>query len=186
MYSTEDGRIQADSGWEKLPFFWFLLFLSYECTRNCSYCYSFKQVGEGNKSEMDEKTFARLLEWIPEVWKANNVKVNAIGFLGGEPLLRTDRIKRVMDSVYENTDGMQGFVYTNGDVIDSVNWDDLEDIQWLSTNITEISIEELSRRMKIVSERSNVIGQTVVATLDEYNLGRALDITKFGVENGYR
>jgi radical SAM protein with 4Fe4S-binding SPASM domain len=186
MYSTEDGRLQGGAGWEKYPLFWFLLFLSYKCTRRCSYCYALNQVGADNAVEMDEHTFSRLLEWIPEVWKVNNVKVNAVGFLGGEPLLRTDRIRRIMDSVYENTDGMQGFVYTNGDVIDSVNWDDLEDIQWISTNITDISIEELSRRMKIVDERSNVIGQTVVATLDDDNLERALEIARFGIESGYR
>ena len=186
MYATEDGRLRGDAGWEKLPLFWFLLFLSYKCTRKCSYCYSFTQVGSDNESEMDDNTFSRLLEWIPEVWRANDVKVNAVGFLGGEPLLRTDRIKRVMDSVYENTDGMQGFLYTNGDVIDSVEWDDLEDIQWISMNITEISIEELSKRMKIVAERSNVIGQTIVATLDDYNLERVIDITRFGLDNGYR
>lgn len=186
MYSLENGRLQGDAGWEKLPLFWFLLFLSYKCTRKCSYCYTFNQVGHDNETEMDENTFSRLLDWIPEVWKVNDVKVNTIGFLGGEPLLRTDRIRRVMDSVYKNTDGMQGFLYTNGDIIDSVNWDDLEDIQWISTNITEIGIEELSRRMKIIDERSNVIGQTIVATLDDMNLERALDITRFGTENGYR
>jgi uncharacterized protein len=186
MYSAEDGRLRGDAGWEKLPLFWFLLFLSYKCTRKCSYCYSFTQVGDDNESEMDESTFSRLLEWIPEVWRVNDVKVNAVGFLGGEPLLRTDRIRRVMDSVYENTAGMQGFLYTNGDVIDTVDWDDLEDIQWISTNITEISIEELARRMKIVAARSNVIGQTIVATFDDYNLERALDITRFGIDNGYR
>jgi radical SAM protein with 4Fe4S-binding SPASM domain len=186
MYATQDGRLRGEAGWEKLPFFWFLLFLSYRCTRRCSYCYSFNQVGSGDESDMDDRTFSRLLEWIPEVWRANNVKVNAIGFLGGEPLLRTDRIRRVMDSVYANTDGMQGFVYTNGDLVDSLNWDDLEDIQWISTNITEIGIDELSRRMRIIGERSNVIGQTVVATLDDYNLERALEITRFGIENGYR
>jgi uncharacterized protein len=136
--------------------------------------------------EMDENTFSRLLEWIPEVWKVNNVKVNVIVFLGGEPLLRTDRIKKVMDSVYKNTDGMQGNVSTNGDLVDSVNWDDLEDIQWITINITDISIEELSRRMKIISERSNVKGQTIAATLDDYNLERVLDISRFGIENGYR
>ncbi|MFC2173674.1 SPASM domain-containing protein [Acidobacteriota bacterium] len=186
MYSLEDGRFRGEAGWEKLPFFWFLLFLSYKCTRKCTYCYSFSQVGDDNETEMDENTFSKLLDWIPEVWIVNNVKVNAVGFLGGEPLLRTDRIRKVMDSVYENTDGMQGFVYTNGDVIDSVNWDDLEDIQWISTNITEIGIEELSRRMKIIGTRSNVIGQTIVATLDDYNLERALEVSRFGIENGYR
>jgi len=186
MYSIEDGRLKGGGNWGKLPLFWFLLFLTYKCTRRCNYCYSFNQVGNDNTMEMDENTFSRLLEWIPEIWKANNVKVNSIGFLGGEPLLRTDRIKKVMHSVYKNTDGMQGYVNTNGDLIDSVNWDDLEAIQWMTTNITDISIEELARRMKIVSERSNVIGQTIVAVLDDYNLERVLDITKFGIENGYR
>lgn len=186
MYSIKDGRLKGEGGWEKLPFFWFHLFLSYKCTRRCNYCYAFNEVGDNNKMEMDENTFSRLLEWIPEVWKVNNVKVNTIVFLGGEPLLRTDRIKKIMDSVYKNTDGMQGSLHTNGDLIDSVNWDDLEDIQWMTTNITDISIEELSRRMKIISERSNVIGQTIVTTLDDYNLERVLDITRFGMENGYR
>lgn len=186
MYSKEDGRIQGKDAWAKLAFFWFILFLSYRCTRRCNYCYAFNQVGDDNKSEMDENTFSKLVEWIPEVWKNNNVKVNAISFLGGEPLLRTDRIKKIMDSVYKNTDGMQGNVYTNGDLIDSVNWSDLEDIQWVSVNITDISIDELARRMKIIGERSNVIGQTITATLDDYNLERVLDIARFGIENGYR
>jgi uncharacterized protein len=186
MYAKEDGRLKGEGYWAKLPFFWFILFLSYKCTRRCSYCYTFNQISNGNQMEMDENTFSRLLEWIPEVWRVNNVKVNNITFLGGEPLLRTDRIKKVMDTVYKNTDGMQGSLYTNGDLVDSVNWDDLEDIQWISTNIADISIEELARRMKIIAERSNVINQTIVATLDDYNLERILDITRFGLENGYR
>lgn len=186
MYSKEDGRFQGKDGWEKFPFFWFILFLSYRCTRTCEYCYALNQVGYDNASEMDENTFSRLLEWIPEVWKVNNIKVNVVVFLGGEPLLRTDRIKKVMDAVCKNTGGMQGTLCTNGDLVDRVNWDDLEDIQWMSMNITDISIEELARRMKIVGERSNVINQTIMATLDDRNLERALDITRFGIENGYR
>ncbi len=186
MYSIEDGRVKGQGIWGKLPLFWFILFLSYKCTRRCNYCYAYNQVGDEDKMEMSENTFSRLLEWIPEVWKVNNVKVNTIVFLGGEPLLRTDRIKKIMDSVYKNTDGIQGSLYTNGDLVDSVNWDNLEDIQWITTSITDISIEELSRRMKIISKRSNVIGQTIAATMDEYNLDRVIDITKFGIENGYR
>jgi len=95
--------------------------------------------------------------------------------------------KRIaIDGTRRRTQVAGVFLYTNGDLIDSVNWDDLVDIQWMSTNITDISIEELSRRMTIISERSNVIGQTIVATLDEYNLERVLDISRFGIENGYR
>jgi uncharacterized protein len=184
--ATDDGRARAPAPWRKLPLFWFHLFLSYECTKQCAYCYSFNQVGHDCRLEMDEQTFCRLLEWIPEVWRANAVGVNAIGFLGGEPLLRTDRIRRVMDAVFTATGGMQGFVYTNGDLVDTVNWDDLEDIQWISTNITDTPLDEIARRMTLVRERSNVINQTVVATLDDFNLDRILDVSRFGIENGYR
>jgi uncharacterized protein len=186
MYSLDDGRMQGEGVWAKLAFFWFLLNLSYKCTRRCDYCYAINQVSDVNVMEMDENTFSRLLEWIPEVWRVNNIKVNVIVFLGGEPLLRTDRIKKVMNSVFKNTEGMQGNVTTNGDLIDTVNWDDLEDIQWITTHITDISIEELARRMKIIGKRANVLGQTISVTLDDYNLGRLLDISRFGIENGYR
>lgn len=186
LYSKENGRLQGEGRWAKFPLFWFHLFLSYKCTRRCEYCYALNQVGDENAMEMDERTFSRLLEWIPEVWRVNNIKVNSVIFLGGEPLLWTDRVKKVMDTVFEQTDGMQASLYTNGDLIDSVNWDDLEDIQYMITNVTDSSIEELARRMKIIEERSNVIGQTLVATLDDYNLERLLELSRFGVENGYR
>ena len=179
-------RLTGPHGWEKFPYFWFLLFLSYKCTKRCSYCYAFNQVGDDNSLTMDEKTFSRLLEWIPEVWRTNNVNVNIVNFLGGEPLLWTDRIRRVMDSVNRHTDGMIGLVNTNGDLVDSVNWDDLEDIKWMTINITDNSIDELSRRMKIIKDRSNVVNQTIAVTLDDDNLERILDISRFGIENGYR
>lgn len=186
MYAKDDGRIKGEGYWEKFPLFWFILFLSYKCTRRCKYCYTFEQAEAGNTMEMDDNTFARLLEWIPEVWKVNNVKVNIVQFLGGEPLLRTDRIKQVMDAVYQNTDGMQGSLYTNGDLVDTVNWDDLEDIQWFTISASYTRLEEIARRMKIIAERSNAIGQTIEVTVDDYNLERLLDITRFGLENGYR
>jgi len=182
----QDSRIRGEKGWEKLPLFWFLLFLSYKCTRRCSYCYAFNQVGEGNTAEMDENTFSRLLDWIPEVWEVNHVKVNIINFLGGEPLLRTDRIRKVMDAVQARTGGMQGLVNTNGDLVDQVRWEDLEHIQWMTMNITDNSLTELSRRMKVVAGRSNVKNQTIAVTLDDDNLDRILDISRFGIENGYR
>ncbi|MFH1156349.1 MAG: SPASM domain-containing protein [Pseudomonadota bacterium] len=166
--------------------FWFILFMSYRCTRRCSYCYAFNQVGEKNTGEMDENTFSRLLDWIPEVWEANNIKENIINFLGGEPLIRTDRIRRVMESVSNATNGIKGLVNTNADLVDAVNWSDLENIHWMTINITDISIHELARRMTIIRDRSNVINQTIAVTLDENNLDRIMDISRFGIENGYR
>ena len=182
----ENRRLQGEGSWKSLPLFWFVLFLSYKCTRRCKYCYTFNQIGPGTKTEMDESAFSRLLEWIPEVWRVNNVKVNVISFLGGEPLLRTDRIKRIMEAVRKHTEGMKALVTTNGDLVDGTDWNDLEDIRWININITDSSIEELDRRMRIIARRSNVINQTIAATLDDENLDRVLDITRFGMENGYR
>ncbi|MEJ2039224.1 MAG: SPASM domain-containing protein [Desulfosarcinaceae bacterium] len=186
LYEREDGRLQGHGAWRKFPFFWFILFLSYRCTRRCDYCYAFNQVGDERPPEMDEAAFSRLLDWIPEVWQANQVKVNAISFLGGEPLLRTDRIGKVMDAVRRRTDGMQGMVTTNGDLLDEVRWQDLEAIQWFTVNITDISMDELARRLRVIGRRSNAINQTIAATLDDNNLDRAVDITRFALENGYR
>ena len=45
LYRKEDDRLTGGPGWEKFPLFWFLLFLSYKCTRMCEYCYVFNQVG---------------------------------------------------------------------------------------------------------------------------------------------
>ncbi|WP_083456019.1 SPASM domain-containing protein [Desulfosarcina cetonica] len=101
-------------------------------------------------------------------------------------MLWTDRIRRVMDTVDAQTDGMQGLVNTNGDLVDKVNWDDLAAIQWMSINITDLTIDELARRMRVIQARSNVINQTVAVTLDEKNLARILDIARFAIENGYR
>ena len=179
-------RWQAPAPWGKLPAFWFILFLSYRCTRRCPYCYSFKQASDGHPQEMSEKSFARLLDWIVEVWRINRIKVNYIGFLGGEPLLRTGRIRRLLRHVREQTGGMQAALNTNADLVDSVDWDDLELIQWITTSATDLELPELARRMAIIRQRSNVKGQTIAVTLDEANLGRILDITRLGVENSYR
>jgi uncharacterized protein len=91
-----------------------------------------------------------------------------------------------MDAVYRETGGMQGFIFTNADMVDTLRWEDIEKIVWISVNITETPIDEISRRMKLIGERSNVLGQTVVATLDDHNLDRILDVSRFGIENGYR
>ena len=40
--------------------------------------------------------------------------------------------------------------------------------------------------MRIIGRRSNVLGQTIALTLDEGNLQRVLDVTRLGIEHGYR
>ncbi len=186
MTQGQKPRLQGPAGWEKFPLFWFLLFLSYRCTRRCPYCYTFNQVGDDDPAQMDARTFDRLLEWIPEVWRANNTDRNVVCFLGGEPLLRTDRIRQVMEAVTRGTKNMQAMVTTNADLVDTVNWDDLAHIQWMTVNITDIGIPELSRRMTVIRQHANVKNQTIAVTLDDANLERILEIARFGIENGYR
>lgn len=184
--TTDDQRLAGPGRWKNLPLFWFILFLSYQCTRRCRFCYAFNQVGSNNRQEMDDTVFSRLLDWIPMVWEKNRIQVNIINFLGGEPLLRTDRIRQLLDTVAPRTGKMQNQVNTNGDLVDSVNWDDLEQVRWMTVNITDIGIDELARRMAVIRDRSNVINQTIAVTLDEHNIGRIIDISRFGLENGYR
>ena len=72
-----------------------------------------------------------------------------------------------MDTARKHTDGVKGLVTTNGDLVDRVDWNDLENIQWVTINITDSSIEELAGRMMIIADRSNVIdsflGSCVIA-----------------------
>ena len=35
IHSMEDGRLQGPTGWEKVPFFWFLLLLTCRSTQTC-------------------------------------------------------------------------------------------------------------------------------------------------------
>ena len=181
-----DVRLQAGPGWEKLPMFWFLLFLSYKCTRRCRYCYTFNQVGSQNRAEMDRATFDRLLDWLPQVWAVNNCQLNAVNFLGGEPLLRTDRIRRMMAAIRSQTSDVQAMINTNADLVDTVDWDDLADIQWIFVNISDLSMNELDRRMKVIRSRSNTLGQTLTVTLDQANMERLSDIVHFAMEKGFR
>ena len=50
-----------------------------------------------------------------------------------------------MGAFYENTDGMQAFVYANGDLMDTLNRDDLKEIHG-SPNIAEAAIREALER----------------------------------------
>jgi hypothetical protein len=45
---------------------------------------------------------------------------------------KTARVKQ-LGKMHSIEDGrLQGFVYANGDLVDTLSWEDLEDIQWFS------------------------------------------------------
>jgi len=170
--------------WDMTPTFWFPLYLSYKCTRRCPDCFVFNQKNN-SQQEMSDKIFTDLLEWVAYVSKSHGLNYTMLLFLGGEPLLRTDRIKKLMDYVQEQYPKTIGSIYTNADLVDSVNWDDLRCLNFYNVNITNISIDELQRRMSIIQSQSNPDHQSVVAVMNTYNMSRICDITNFAVENGY-
>jgi radical SAM protein with 4Fe4S-binding SPASM domain len=180
----QEGKKGGVGNWIDYPFFWYLIFASYKCTKRCPYCYIFNQ--KDIITEMSDSDYERLCDFVCESYNESNIKVANISFLGGEPLLRTDRIKQMMDRVYQRTPGILATIFTNGDLIDQVNWDDVKDLQTWNLHITDLALEEIERRMKVINKNSTSINQTIVATLDFFNLSRIEEVTKFGMENNYR
>lgn len=171
---------------QSFPLFWITLYISYKCTRKCPSCYTFKQK-ELEKQEMSDEMFNDLLDFVVKVYYESDISYFLVTFLGGEPLLRTDRIKKFFDRVNKDTPGMGGSIFTNGDLIDKINWDDVKDINLWNLNITNLSIEEAKRRLLIIiknlnkqnleysfSNRSCVEATkktpTMVVTFDDFNI----------------
>lgn len=161
---------------------WNFVYLSTRCTRKCNFC-STKHI-TNDKVDMNDETFNRLCEWIPEMYHKDDKLISSVHFLGGEPLLDTPRIKKLMDSVFQKTPGMLGHVYTNGDLLDSINWNDLELIQAVRLNITDLSIDEIKRRIEIIKNKNKV--PFIAGVLDEDSFDRIDDILRYVLENDIR
>jgi radical SAM protein with 4Fe4S-binding SPASM domain len=179
-------RKMGSKGWEYFPLFWICLYLSYKCTRKCSYCYS--HMLKGDSAEMTDDNFNRVVELIPQVYHETYVRSMLVVFLGGEPLLRTDRIKRILDSIRTKTPGMGTSIFTNGDLVDAVDWNDLAGITIWNMNVTDTPLAELERRMSVVAQNARPQNQSVVITLDDFNMheNRAEELVSFAIENDYR
>lgn len=184
--ATTNRLVSKVPGYEYVGLFWLTLYLSYKCTRSCSYCYTRHQ--KDIPSEMSDEMFEHLLEFIPKVYIASKVAVMLIIFLGGEPLLRTDRVRRIMDRV--NKDGLYcgASLFTNGDLLDTVNWDDVKDVIMWNLNVCDLSLAEIKRRTDIIQKNGNVFRQTIVVTMDDENMEgtRIEDIMRLAIENRHR
>lgn len=171
--------------WKYMPIFAIALYLSNKCTRQCSYCYSGS--GEKMSNEMTDSNFDRLLEFIQELYWAGDKAVFQLTHLGGEPLLRTDRVRRLQEAA-KKTNGMIGVLFTNGDLLNTIEWEDVQDITVWALNITDLPLNEIERRMTLIRKNSRAFNQTLAATLDGVNLEgtRMEDVVRFGLENKYR
>ena len=180
-----DGRYYATGKRTLYPGFIFILDLTYNCTRRCSYCYAFNQ--NVDLLTMSETVFQKSLKWIEYIYGINKIGINGLAFLGGEPLLETPRIKRAMDFVVNLDPKFVGMLFTNGDLIDSVNWSDLQDINLFFMNVCDTDIDELLKRMLIVKNNTHKVqNQTLVITMDDFNLARTEELVYAGLDNFYR
>lgn len=170
-----------------MPIFFWNFYLSKKCTRKCPQCYT--KSSPISDMEMSDKMFNRLLSFIIELYEKSDVAIHQLTYMGGEPLLRTDRIKAINDIVSEKTEGMVSVVITNGDLLDKVNWNDLGKVAVWGMNINNLPINEISRRIRVIRENNLSRNHTLFATLDYENLeikNRMEEVIIYGLENDCR
>ena len=184
LFINPDKRIIGLGDSKMFPLYWYQIFPTYRCTRKCGFCFVDKQKGNlRNVPDMNEKTLQRLCEWLPKSYYEHNYLFCMVQFLGGEPLLLTPYIKRIMDAVFEKTPGMIGLLHTNADLWDSVNWDDLDNINIWHLQSGNTDIDELSRRLDIILSHGenlfNGVPSCIAIVWDEYNLSRMEELISF-------
>jgi len=184
MKDNPDNKREGLGEWKNFPQFWIVPFLTWRCTRRCSYCYTAEQ---GKQSgDMSPELFSRFKDWCVEVYNEQEWKVLTVVWLGGEPLLITDKISETMKHINSHTPGVVGNLFTNADLIDSVNWDHLAEIHWINVNISDTPLEEIERRFNVMRKYGSFYNHTLVSTLDYFNLDRIENITRFFLENDLR
>lgn len=182
----ETGRWTGTGKYKYFAGFTFLVDFTNNCTRHCSFCYA---RNEGNlKGRMSDETFESFLEWVKYVYEVNMVKYNLMIFMGGEPLLETPRIKATMKYILGNVSPIfYGMVATNGDLIDKINWDDVQDIDFWMQSIHDTDLKEHNRRMNAVKESiPRLQSQSTVIVCTERNMERIGELTHSAIENGHR
>lgn len=182
----ETGRWTGTGKYRYFAGFTFLIDLTNDCTRRCSYCYA---KNEGNlEGRMSDDTFNKTLKWIKYIYDVNKIKYNLIIFMGGEPLLDTPRIKLTMRYALESISPVfYGMIITNGDCIEHVDWNDLQDLDFWMQAVHDTSLEENIRRMKIAKDHiQRMQSQTWVIVCSDKNIDRIKDLTYAAVENDYR
>ena len=101
----------------------FIIKISSECNLKCEYCYTRK-----NKGELSEETLAHIANLIVNWIKKNNLKRIKIGFLGGEPLLFTEKIEFFISQLYSlmngKNDAISLSIQSNGTLLtkEKIRW----------------------------------------------------------------
>jgi uncharacterized protein len=185
LFENKEGRIVGQGAWKHFPLYWAEVSLTQKCTRACDFCYVSNQ--RAPHISMPEDVFARLCDWLPATYYQHNYLFGMVVFLGGEPLLETQKIKRLMDAVFEKTPGMLGVIHTNGDLLNRIDWHNVEKINQWTLHITDLPMGEIDRRMKIIDAHTpdNPGKQGLTFVWDKLNMERAEDIINYAIDNNF-
>ncbi len=201
LLKNDDNKITGDGflPTPQYPIYYFQLFLTYRCTRRCLYCYMYEQ-NVDKLLDMSDETFDKLCEWIPIQYNKLPFLHSTIIWVGGDHLLVTDKVKKLMDSVFNQCPGISSYMFTNGDLLHKINWDHMDKVHGFGLNITNVDLKEIQNRISIIEQHlpkkiskynftnstMNTVSTThIVATLDDFNLDRMGDIVRFGIETGH-
>lgn len=189
LYENKDGRWLITKGIHAyFPLYQQSISLTYKCTRRCSDCYVYHQIGDDNKMRMSDEVFEQLCNVVDNSYDRHNVLHQMVNFIGGEPLLETKRIGILSDIIFEKTPGMEIIVYTNGDLVDMINYEDLKRVTFYVLNTTNIPISEIERRLKVLKNKSlnENVSLHIASVLNNFNLDRIEDIVHFSIKNRYK
>lgn len=111
--------------------------INQKCNLSCRYCY----LGDKDKSEMPYEVALQCIDLAFENTKIHRDKTLWVDFIGGEPLLDFEYIKKIVDYIYtKNKNNHYTLIFsitTNGTIMDD------EKIDWLTDNnfLLKISID---------------------------------------------
>jgi len=98
----------------------YILFLTYRCNLNCSYCFARNLVHDDkrNSFSINNENIIRVCEYIEKDISLNNRKDNSIVFFGGEPSLVPNIIEDIMARTFHLD--LNYSIYTNGLLLDKL------------------------------------------------------------------
>jgi len=147
---------------------WLMINVTFDCNRNCSFCYVQDEWSGTITKQVIEKLVSRYKEHLE---KYGHSRHNIVSLFGGEPLLYKELSVKVIESLKEITPDIFRDVFTNGDLLDEdfVKWSkETRTTIYLSANNS--SLEFLSEKMELVSKYRKYAGLSIV--LSKQNLNR--------------
>lgn len=193
----QEKKRRNDEGFLIMNSFYINLFVTDYCNYNCRYCY---EKGNKQRYNLSLKTADNVINFISYSIKEEQKLI--INFHGGEPLLRFDTIKYIIQNVRTKIPNESIFgITTNGslltdDIIDylaknmkyrlSLSMDGNEYTQNYNRiqSSYHISFDTLLRYAEILRDKSNNL--VIRMTYDRYNIAELFNNIKFFIDKGFK